>query len=396
MPARSSTGNHDTPVPGRSAHTGEVTSSDWSVVDVAPDPRRRLVTGLDTLRAEPFFAQSKARMAALLEPWRPTRNLDVGCGTGDDAIVLLLCSAVGVERSTVMCAEARARYPTLALIAADAARAADSREARSTWCGPSCSSTCPTPGPCCTNGGASSNRAAIWCASSPDLTTATVDGVDAGLAAVILDWRRGTRPGAATVHELPGSLRAAGFSDVHVDAVTLDLGDLDRADGIMGLAGWGRAAADAGLLSRDDVQQWTDDVHAAAVPASSATGAPTSSAPPRTARNSEPRESDQPTGSFESIVDTGPHLRELLRSSSHRRATVDTETDVRILRRAREEVHVKRAGWCCRGSRNSSSTGGARPASSVRELTVTRRPRTTNASSPWIQLVGLYWCALWC
>ena len=66
------------------------------------------------------------------------------------------------------------------------------------------------------------------------------------------------------MHDLPGSLRAAGFSDVHVEAVTLDLGDRDRADGIMGLAGWGRAAADAGLLSRVDAQQWSEAVHAAA------------------------------------------------------------------------------------------------------------------------------------
>ena len=75
--------------------------------------------GLDALRTEPFFAQSKARMAALLGHERPARILDVGCGTGEDAIALV-GSAVGLERSTVMCAEARARHPNLALIAADA------------------------------------------------------------------------------------------------------------------------------------------------------------------------------------------------------------------------------------------------------------------------------------
>ena len=48
----------------------------------------RLLTGLDALRAEPFFAESKARMAALLAATASTRVLDVGCGTGDDAIAL--------------------------------------------------------------------------------------------------------------------------------------------------------------------------------------------------------------------------------------------------------------------------------------------------------------------
>ena len=92
--------------------------SDWSVVDAASDPRR-LVTGLDALRAEPFFAQSKARLAALLEPARPARILDIGCGTGEDAIALP-GTAIGIERSTVMCGEARVRHRNLALIAGDA------------------------------------------------------------------------------------------------------------------------------------------------------------------------------------------------------------------------------------------------------------------------------------
>ena len=98
----------------------------------------------------------------------------------------------------------------------------------------------------------------------PDLTTATVDGVDAGSAAIVLEWRHGTRPGAATVHDLAGSLHAAGFSDVHIEAAMLQLADLDRADGMMGLASWGDRAADAGMLSRVDAQHWTDDVRAAA------------------------------------------------------------------------------------------------------------------------------------
>jgi hypothetical protein len=65
------------------------------------------------------------------------------------------------------------------------------------------------------------------------------------------------------VHDLAAALHTAGFVEVHVEPLELDLTDLGRADGILGLATWGRAAADAGLLSRDDAQRWRDDVHIA-------------------------------------------------------------------------------------------------------------------------------------
>ena len=237
-------------------------TSDWSVVDGASDPRR-LVTGLDVLRAEPFFAQSKARIAALLEHGRPTRILDIGCGTGEDAFALAGI-AIGVERSMVMCAEARRRHPDLALIAGDALalpiseRSVDAVRADRVL-------QHLTDAPAALHEWKRVLRPTghLVC-FDPDLTTATVDGVDARSAAIILDWRHRTRPGAATVHDLPGALRAAGFSDVHVDALVLDLVALDRADGIMGLAGWGHAAAAAGALPRVDAEHWTDDVHNAA------------------------------------------------------------------------------------------------------------------------------------
>jgi SAM-dependent methyltransferase len=222
-----------------------------------------LVTGLDTLRAEPFFVQSKARIAGLLDFWRPKRILDVGCGTGDDAITLP-GSAVGLERSTVMCAEARGRHPTLALIAADALALPISGSSVDAVRADRVLQHLPDARAALREWRRVLRAGGHLVCFDPDLTTATVDGVDARSAAVILDWRLGTRPGAATVHDLAGSLRAAGFADVHVEAATLDLGDLDRADGIMGLANWGAAAADAGLLSRADAQRWTEGVHAAA------------------------------------------------------------------------------------------------------------------------------------
>ena len=97
----------------------------------------------------------------------------------------------------------------------------------------------------------------------PDLTTATVEGADDRSAATIRDWRVTTRPGAATVHALHDALAASGFVDINVEARVLELTDLDRADGIMGLPTWGHAAAQAGALEVGAAARWRDDVYKA-------------------------------------------------------------------------------------------------------------------------------------
>ena len=91
----------------------------WAEVDRAGNADR-LIVGLDRLRADPFFAENKARMDALFPSDVAFRLVDVGCGTGEDtwaaersgrALVL------GIERSVRMTAEARRRHPTLLVVA---------------------------------------------------------------------------------------------------------------------------------------------------------------------------------------------------------------------------------------------------------------------------------------
>jgi len=241
-----------------------VRPSAWSDVDASARPSR-FVTGLDRLRNEPFFAEQKARLLAAMELRGGERVVDVGCGTGEDTAELarMGCRAVGIERSETMLVEARRRHPDLRVIAGDAHRLpfrdstldrvradrvvqhlARGLDALRDW------QRVLRPG----------GALVIF---EPDLATARIEGVDREAAEAVVDWRAGTRPGGATVHALGDVLRGAGFGDVRTDGVLLELDDLGRADGIMGLEAWGEAAGAAGRLAPEAAARWADEARAA-------------------------------------------------------------------------------------------------------------------------------------
>jgi len=224
------------------------------------------VVGLDVLRADPFFVAQKAALLDAMDVWGGERVVDVGSGTGDDTAELrdAGCLAVGVEQSSTMLKAARGRYPDLPFVAADAGRLpfADAafdrvrvdrvlqhlRDA---------------------SGAVSEWRRVLRAGGGlvvfePDLTTARIDGLDARAVDAVLRWRAGTRPGAAAVRSLADLLPSCGFRAVRVETALLDVDDLERADGIMGLAGWGEAAGRAGALDEGTAARWREEVDSAA------------------------------------------------------------------------------------------------------------------------------------
>src|SRR5262245_40679586 len=93
---------------------------EWAAVDSAADADR-LIAGLDRLRDEPFFARAKAQMLALLPQGDGVRVVDVGCGTGEDTEAAG-ADVVGLDRSIRMAREARRRHGDLILAVADGRR----------------------------------------------------------------------------------------------------------------------------------------------------------------------------------------------------------------------------------------------------------------------------------
>jgi protein-L-isoaspartate O-methyltransferase len=95
----------------RLASLGAMREHAFTDVDAQPDPHA-WVRVPDTLRQEPPYTGYKQRMVELLEPQRGGCYLEVGTGTGDDALALAArfsASVVGVDSSSVMVEEATRR-----------------------------------------------------------------------------------------------------------------------------------------------------------------------------------------------------------------------------------------------------------------------------------------------
>jgi trans-aconitate methyltransferase len=238
-----------------------VPEAGWTSVDGVPEPKR-LVVGLDRLRAEPFFQDLRASVLGLVDPEPEQRVIDIGCGTGEDTGVLAGrgCLAVGVDLSTTMLREARRRHPGVPFVAADARHLPfPGASTRAVMVNRLLQHLPGAPGALAEwhwllNPG---GRLVIC---EPDLTTAAVEGLDTVATAAVLNWRASTRAGLKTVHDLPNALRHAGFAGVSVEPRVLELSDLTRADGIMGLAEWGRLASESGALSSEVGTRWRGDV----------------------------------------------------------------------------------------------------------------------------------------
>jgi SAM-dependent methyltransferase len=233
-------------------------------VDDQSDPRA-WIDVLDRLRSDPLYATYKARVAELLDPVRGGRYLEVGCGTGADAIELARrcgVEVVGVDSSVAMVEEARGRGLAGAQVADAHALPFDADLFDGAWADRTFQHL------------ADPVRAMAELArvirpggpvvvADPDYGTQIVNMPDQELADRVLRFRAGVgnwRLG----HQMTRLFGEAGLVDVRVEAVPIVVTDPAALDNALGLRTWAGLAEAQGLLDGADVARWEAALDAAA------------------------------------------------------------------------------------------------------------------------------------
>ena len=235
-------------------------------VDAQPDPSA-WVRVLDTLGRDPQYAVYKRRMLDLLRPAAGGAYLQVGVGTGADAVATAErfdVRVVGVDASAVMIDEARRRGLREAVVADAHALPFDDESFDGAWADRTFQHLADP-------------RAALrelvrvlrpggrLVVADPDYATQVVSIPDQDLARRVLRFRQdvGVRHGTLA-HQMGRLFREAGIADLHVEAVPVVLRDPTALDQALGLRDWARFAHEHELIERHEVGAWEASLDAAA------------------------------------------------------------------------------------------------------------------------------------
>lgn len=230
----------------------------FTAVDAQEDPAFWIAV-LDRVRNEPAYVAYKARIAALLQPAGGNRYLDIGAGTGDDAVALAAAvgaTVVGVDSSQAMVEEARRRGLEQARVADAHDLPFDEASFAGAWADRTFQHLADParalaelvrvvePG----------GRIVV---ADPDYDTQVVDVEDQEVARRILRFRadHALRNGTLA-HRMGGLFVRAGLTEVTVEAAPVVLRDPTALDNAMGLRTWAQTACDRGILTVDDVAAW--------------------------------------------------------------------------------------------------------------------------------------------
>jgi SAM-dependent methyltransferase len=230
----------------------------FTSVDEQPDPKA-WIDVLDRVRAEPQYAAYKARVAELLRPKEGRRYLEVGTGTGSDALALAArygVDVVGVDLSRTMVEEAKRRGLREAQVAPAEKLPFGEGSFDGCWADrtfqhledpdAALAELVRVTGP----GG----RIVV---ADPDYDTQVVDVEEQELARLVLRFRadHALRNGTLA-HRMGGLFVAAGLEDVEVDAAPIVLRNPTALDNAMGLRSWAATAHERGVLAHEDVGAW--------------------------------------------------------------------------------------------------------------------------------------------
>jgi SAM-dependent methyltransferase len=230
----------------------------FTAVDRQSDPSYWIEV-LDRVRQEPAYAQYKTRIGDLLRPHSGARYLEIGTGTGADALELASrfgVDVVGVDVSQAMIDEARRRGLPEAQVADAESLPFGDESFDGCWADRTFQHL-SDPEAALAGMVRVTKPGGRIVVADPDYDTQVVDVADQELARRVLRFRadHALRNGTLA-HRMAGLFVGAGLSDVSVEAVTVVLRDPAALDNAMGLRTWAATASERGHLEREDVHAW--------------------------------------------------------------------------------------------------------------------------------------------
>jgi ubiquinone/menaquinone biosynthesis C-methylase UbiE len=245
-------------VPDRPEHA-------FTAVDDQDDPSA-WIDLLDRTRQEPAYSAYKQRVAELLEPSPGGTYLEVGCGTGDDALALsgrFGVAVAGVDLSSAMVEEARRRGLSKAHVASADALPFDDARFDGCWADRVLQHL-ERPEAALAEMARVTRPGGRVVVADPDYDTQVVAVEDEELARRVLRFRADHLLRNGTVAHRAGALFAdAGLADVVVEAAPVVLRDPTALDDAMGLRTWAATAEGRGLLPAGDAEAWERALDAA-------------------------------------------------------------------------------------------------------------------------------------
>ena len=245
-------------------------ASGFQSVDKATDFEvfARCLTLIDSI---PFFAECKRESYDLLAAAPGSRILEVGCGLGDDAAALARRvapggSVVAIDGSQAMVDAARERHRDVAGLSFDLADATRLPYGDATFDGCRIDRVLQhiaDPGAAIREMTRVLGPGGVLVAFDNDWETLTVDSAERVVTRTILNAWCDRFPSGWIGRRLVPLFLDAGLGDVEAHPKTLVLRELDVADRIFSFFSTAEGAVEAGTISRDDADRWSDELRTA-------------------------------------------------------------------------------------------------------------------------------------